>query len=327
MSKISFALAALCALGVAAPAEQAGAQAFPSRDITFIVPWNPGGSNDVMARQLQPLLKEQGIGLIIENIVGANGAIGLRRVAGSDPDGYTLGMGTSSTLAAIAQGKAQLKNDQFTHLIRVSSDPLLLEVPGKSPLQPLDAFIANMKKNPGKVTIGTPGTYNVNHIFAAMTARAAGVGYTGYVNVPYTGGSKVVADLLGGHLDAGVLKPSESIGQIQEGLVKPIGVFADKRLEQFPDVPTFKEKGFDIFPYGPVVQMAYVVGPANLPPAIRERLTAAFRKAIQDPRFKTFAKENSFLVDDLIGDALTKEVDAVTVSLREVGTQVFKDQP
>ncbi|MBK5962527.1 ABC transporter substrate-binding protein [Rhodoplanes elegans] len=314
--------AALAMPGVAAA--QSSPSGFPTRDITFIVPWNPGGSNDVMARQLQPLLKEQGIGLIIENIVGANGAIGLRRVAWSDPDGYTLGMGTSSTLAAIAQGKAQLRNDQFTHLVRVSTDPLLLEVPGKSQHQPLEAFLAHMKKNPGKVSIGTPGTYNVNHIFAAMTARAAG---TTYVNVPYTGGSKVIADLLGGHLDAGVLKPSESIGQIQEGLVKPIAVFADTRLEQFPDVPTFKEKGHDIFPYGPVVQMAYVVGPANLPPAIRERITTAFRKAIQDPRFKTFAKENSFLVDDLTGDALAKEVDAVTASLREVGAQVFKDQP
>lgn len=343
MHRIVLTFAAACAAALLAPADPAGAQAgpqgtpgsaqpsakaggaaFPTRDITFIVPWNPGGSNDVMARQLQPLLKEQGIGIIIENIVGANGGIGLRRVAGADPDGYTLGMGTSSTLAAIAQNKAQLRNDQFTHLVRVSTDPLLLEVPGKSPHQPLEAFLAHMKKNPGKVSIGTPGTYNVNHIFAAMTARAAGVPY---VAVPYTGGSKVVADLLGGHLDGGVLKPSETIGQIQEGLVKPIAVFADKRLEQFPDVPTFKEKGYDIFPYGPVVQMAYVVGPANLPPAIRERITTAFRKAIQDPRFKTFARENSFLVDDLTGDALAKEVEAVTASLREVGTQVFKDQP
>ena len=193
MSRISTTVAAACAAVLLVQAGPAGAQVFPTRDITFIVPWNPGGSNDVMARQLQPLLKEQGIGIIIENIVGANGAIGLRRVAASSPDGYTLGMGTSSTLSAIAQGKAQLKNDQFTHLVRVSSDPLLIEVPAKSPHQTLDAFIANMKKNPGKVTIGTPGTYNVNHIFAAMTARAAGVGY---VNVPYTGGSKVVADLL-----------------------------------------------------------------------------------------------------------------------------------
>lgn len=324
MIRISLALAAaVSAMAVLSTAGQANAQAFPTRDITFIIPWNPGGSNDVMARQLQPLLKEQGIGIIIENIVGANGAIGLRRVAGADPDGYTLGMGTSSTLAAIAQGKAQLKNESFTHLVRVSTDPLLLEVPAKSAHQPLEAFIANLKKNPGKVTIGTPGTYNVNHIFAAMTARAAGVDY---VNVPYTGGSKVMADLLGGHLDAGVLKPSETIGQITEGLVKPIGVFADTRLEQFPDVPTFKEKGFDVFPYGPILQMAYVVGPANLPPAVRDRLTTAFRNAIQDPRFKKFAKENSFLVDDLTGDALAKEVIAVTATLREVGARVFKDQ-
>src|SRR3954471_20946683 len=92
---------------------------FPQRDVTFIVPWNAGGSNDVAARALDPLLREQGIKIVIENVVGATGSIGLRRVASSAPDGYTLGMGTSSTLALIAQGKAPLKNADFTHIARV----------------------------------------------------------------------------------------------------------------------------------------------------------------------------------------------------------------
>ena len=166
-------------------------------------------------------------------------------------------MGTSSTLALIAQGKTPLTNADFTHIARVSTDPLMLLVSSKAPQKSLDDFIGYMKANPDKVTIGTPGNYNLNHIFASMTARAAGVNY---VNVPYTGGSKVVADLLGEHVDSGVLKPSETLGQIQEGLLKPIGVFANERLEMFPDVPTFKDKGYDVFPYGPVVQMAYVVG-------------------------------------------------------------------
>lgn len=293
---------------------------FPKRDITLIVPWNAGGSNDVAARALDPILREQGIKIVIENVVGATGVIGMRRVAAAAPDGYTLGMGTSSTLALIAQNKAELKNSQFTHLARVSTDPLMLLVATAGPQKSLDDFIAHLKKNPDKVSIGTPGSYNLNHIFAAMTARAAGVGF---LNVPYTGGSKVVADLLGQHVEAGVLKPSETIGQVQENLLKPIGVFANERLEMLPDVPTFKEKGFDVFPYGPVVQMAYVVGPANLPEDIREKLIGAFRAAILDPRFKDFAKKNAFLVDDLTGEALAKEVDSVASAIGTVAAKVF----
>jgi tripartite-type tricarboxylate transporter receptor subunit TctC len=293
---------------------------FPQRDITFIVPWNAGGSNDVAARALDPILREQGIKIVIENVVGATGSIGMRRIASSAPDGYTIGMGTSSTLALIAQGKTNLKNSEFTHIARVSTDPLMLLVPSTAPQKSLEDFIRYMKSNPDKVTIGTPGNYNLNHIFASMTARAAGVNY---VNVPYTGGAKVVGDLLGNHVDSGVLKPSETLGQIQENLLRPLGVFANERLEQFPDVPTFKDKGFDVFPYGPVVQMAYVVAPANLPADVRTKLVAAFRAAITDPRFAEFAKKNAFLVDDLTGDALTKEVDNVSAALGTVAEKVF----
>jgi tripartite-type tricarboxylate transporter receptor subunit TctC len=316
----SAALVLACLVGALQVTTSYGQSAYPQRDITFIVPWNAGGSNDVAARALDPILREQGIKIVIENVVGATGVIGMRRVASAAPDGYTLGMGTSSTLALIAQNKAPLKNADFTHIARVSTDPLILLVSSKAPQKSLEDFIGYMKGNPDKVTIGTPGNYNLNHIFASMTARAAGVNF---VNVPYTGGSKVVADLLGQHVDSGVLKPSETLGQIQEDLLKPLGVFADHRLEMFPDVPTFKDKGYDVFPYGPVVQMAYVVAPANLPADVRARLIAAFRSAIQDSRFKEFARKNAFLVDDMTGDVLTKEVDDVAAALGTVAAQVF----
>ncbi|MDI4233982.1 tripartite tricarboxylate transporter substrate binding protein [Bradyrhizobium sp. Arg237L] len=319
MQKVA-AIALACVISLFQTPASHGQSSFPQRDITFIVPWNAGGSNDVAARALDPILREHGIKIVIENVVGATGVIGMRRVASAAPDGYTLGMGTSSTLALMAQGKAPLTNAQFTHIARVSTDPLMLLVSTKAEQKSLDDFIKYMKGNPDKVTIGTPGNYNLNHIFALMTARAAGVNF---VNVPYTGGSKVVADLLGQHVDSGVLKPSETLGQIQEGLLKPIGIFANERLEMFPDVPTFKEKGYDVFPYGPVVQMAYVVGPANLPDDVRTKLITAFRAAIQDPRFKEFAKKNVFLVDDLTGDALTKEVDNVAATFGTVASQVF----
>jgi tripartite-type tricarboxylate transporter receptor subunit TctC len=221
----SFGRAALCAAGIGlfAVSPSLAQSGFPQKDITFIVPWNAGGSNDVAARALDPILREHGIKLVIENVPGATGVIGMKRVASAAPDGYVIGMGTSSTLALIAQNKANgLTNANFTHIARVSTDPLMLLVPSTSAIKSLPDYIANMKAKPGKVTVGTPGNYNLNHIFASMTARAAGVEY---VNVPYTGGSKVVADLIGQHVDSGVLKPSETLGQIQDFVVMGIGLF------------------------------------------------------------------------------------------------------
>ncbi len=177
-----------------------------------------------------------------------------------------------------------------------------------------------MKQNPGKVSIGIPGTNNLNHIFAVMTGRSAG-GET--LPVPYTGGSKVIADLAGKQIEAGVLKPSESKGQIDSGLVKPIAVFANERLKSMPEVPTFKEKGFDVFPYGPLVQMAYIVAPAATPPAVREKLIAIFGKAIQSPKFKSLSEAGGAVVENLTGDRLGREIDDVTRSLSEVGKKVF----
>lgn len=317
----AFGLAATLGAVLLASAGSANAQdKFPSREVRLIVPWNAGGSNDIAARMLAPILAENGVRIIVDNVPGGTGTIGMGRVASANPDGYTIGMGTSSTLSMIAQNKTPLRNDQFAGIARVSSDPLMLLVKTDG-AKDVDAFVAQMKANPGKITIGTPGSYNINHIFATMTAKAAGVEY---VNVPYPGGAKVITDLAGGQIDAAVLKPSESIAQIKAGQVKPIAIFDNQRLTVFPDVPTMKEKGFDVFPYGPVVQMAYIVGPAKMPPEVRKTLVEAFRKSIQDPRFKTFAAENGVLVDDLTGDALDAEVNAVQKSLNAVATQVFK---
>ncbi|MGU3496646.1 Bug family tripartite tricarboxylate transporter substrate binding protein [Xanthobacteraceae bacterium A53D] len=311
------AMAVLAGL-VAVPA--GAADKYPSREVRLIVPWNAGGSNDIAARVLAPILAESGMRIIVDNVPGGTGAIGMTRVANAEPDGYTIGMGTSSTLALIAQNKTPLRNDQFASIARVSTDPLMLLVATNGP-KDVTAFVEEMKKNPGKITIGTPGNFNINHIFATMTARAAGVDY---VNVPYPGGAKVIVDLAGGQIDAAVLKPSESIAQIKAGQARPIAIFANERLAVFPDVPTMKEKGYDVFPFGPMVQMAYIAAPAKIPPEVRKTLIAAFEKAIQDPRFKTFAAENGVLVDNLTGDALDKEVAAVEKSLKAVATQVFK---
>ncbi|AUN93694.1 Bug family tripartite tricarboxylate transporter substrate binding protein [Pseudazoarcus pumilus] len=314
-------LTTVAALGLTAGLASTSAAEYPEREVRWVIPWNAGGSNDIMARFLQPILAKEGLKVVIENVPGGTGAIGMGQVATAKPDGYTIGNGTSSTLSIIAQGKAPLKNEQFTHIIRVSVDPLMLLVPGNSPHKTLDEFMAHLKANDGKVTIGTPGTYNINHIFAEMTARGAGVAYR---HVPYPGGSRVIAELMGGQIAAGVLKPSETMEQIKSGDLRPLGVFANERLEVLPDVPTFADRGIDVYPFGPVVQMAYIAAPANMDPKVRETLTAKYRAALESPEFKKFAADNGFLIDPLAGEALDKEVAAVAKAIAAVAEQTFK---
>ena len=321
MSKIARVMAV--ALLITASAATQAAEDFPQRDVHFVIPWNAGGSNDIAARQLQNIMQKQsGVNLVVENVPGATGSIGMTRVARAEPDGYTVAMGTSSTLAQIAQNLTPLRNDQFTPIARVSVDPLILLVHRDHPAKDLKQFLADMKTNPG-TSIGTPGNNNLNHIFAEMTARVAD---TSYINVPYTGGAKVITDLAGKQIQAAVLKPSESKGQIDAGNVRPLGVFANERLDVMPDVPTFKELGYDVFPYGPLVQMAYVVAPAGIPDDVRQKLVQLFSDAIESQEFKSFADQNGVVISPKKGDELTKEIDDVQNTLNTVATKVFSKQ-
>jgi tripartite-type tricarboxylate transporter receptor subunit TctC len=296
---------------------------FPTREIKLVVPWNVGGSNDISARLISKILADEGITVVVDNVAGATGTIGMAKVANAEPDGYTIGMGTSSTLAMIAQGLTPLKNEQFAPIARVTTDQLLLLVPKDASTKDLESFEARVKKNPGKISIGTPGSNNLNHIFAVMTGNVVN---SEIITVPYTGGSKVVVDLAGKQLDAAVLKPSESKAQIDSNMVMPLGVFANERIKSMPNIPTFKEKGYNVFPYGPLVQMAYLAAPAKTPPEIQEKLIAIFNKAIQDPRFKAASEDGGARVDSLTGKALGNEIVAVTNTLAVVGKKVFTEK-
>ncbi len=313
----TYILAILMALDPALAAD------FPTKEIKLIVPWNVGGSNDISARLISKILADEGITVVVDNVAGATGTIGMTKVANAEPDGYTIGMGTSSTLAMIAQGLTPLKNEQFAPIARVTTDQLLLLVPKDGPAKDLNSFEAMVKKNPGKISIGTPGSNNLNHIFAVMTGNVVD---SSIITVPYTGGSKVIIDLAGKQIDAAVLKPSESKAQIDSNMVMPLGVFANERIKSMPNIPTFKEKGYNVFPYGPLVQMAYLAAPAKTPPEIQEKLIAIFNKAIQDPRFKAASEDGGAKVDSLTGKALGNEIVAVTNTLALVGKKVFTEK-
>lgn len=294
--------------------------AYPTHEIRLIVPWNAGGSNDLMARILQQVLEKKGVKLIVENVPGGSSVVGMGQVATAAPDGYTLGLASTSLLVVIAEGKLPITLDQYSYITRVSEDPVLLMVSKNSPFKTLKAFMDNIKANPGKVTIGAPGARTNNDLVAILASRSVG---STHRSVPYPGGSRVVAELLGGHIDAASLKPGESMEVLKSGDAIPLGFFTRERMAIMPDVPTFQELGYDVFQYGQLTQMSFVVGPAKLPPDVQKFLTEAFAEAVRSDEFQSFGATNGFVAKPITGDALKTAAADVTKAFSTVLQVLF----
>lgn len=301
----------------------ASQESFPERAITLVVPWNAGGSVDLTGRKLSDILGKSGVKVVVENLAGASSTIGLSKVAQSKPDGYTVGLATSSLMGVIAQDMTKLRVEDFTALNQTTVEQLMLVVPAASPAKSIEDFVKLMREKPEGVSIGTPGSNNVNHTFAAMLAKAVN---TEYVNVPYTGGAKVLIDLAGNQIDAGVLKPSETINQIEAGLIRPIGVFSNSRVDILPEVATFAEKDIDVFPYGALEQMSYLVAPKGIPDDVAEKLQELFGKAIASDDYKEFAQQYGIKISDLQGNDLQKEAQEIQKTFNTVAPQIFAKQ-
>jgi tripartite-type tricarboxylate transporter receptor subunit TctC len=324
LKKTSFVRRGLIAGLALAPLVVAAQSGYPTREVRLIAPWNPGGSVDISARRIAKIAEAEGLRLVVENIPGASGSIGLARVASAAPDGYTLGIATTSQLALVAQGLTKTRNDQFTYLNQVSHEQYLLLVPQQSPVRDIEGFLKSMKDKPGAISIGTAGGNNLPHILAASTALLSGVDY---IHAPYPGGAKAIMDLAGKQIDAAVLKPSEAKGQIDAGLVRPLGLYSSERIKSIPDVPTFAEKGFNVYPYGPLIQTSWLVGPANLPADVTAKLTKIFSKVMTSKEYRDFAEDNGFTAVDMQGAALKSQVDSVQSTLDTVAPKIFKKQP
>ncbi|HEY4251147.1 MAG TPA: tripartite tricarboxylate transporter substrate binding protein [Roseomonas sp.] len=313
------ALAALAAPALLR-APGAAAQEFPTREIRLVIPWAAGGGTDIIGRQLQQLLMAQGLRTVVENLAGGSSVVGMTRVAGSRPDGYTVGLASTSILALMASGTIGLRNEQFSNLVRVSEDPMLLLVAANSPWRDLPAYFDAFRAKRGGMSVGVSGTRGtVSHIFSVVMARALG---SDYIFSGYTGGSHAVTDLIGGHIDSVILKPNETMAQIRANQLRPIATFAPQRLALLPDVPTFAEAGINVFPYGPITQMTYLSGPSGMPAAIAARLADGFRQAILSPEFQAFAAENGFPADGLAGADFGKLCDDVQATMLAVGNNL-----
>jgi tripartite-type tricarboxylate transporter receptor subunit TctC len=258
--------------------------AYPSRPITMIVPFPPGGVADIIGRPAADAMSRAlASPVVVENKPGAGGGIGMGYVAKAKPDGYTVLMALSSISILPEADKitgrtAMYQFKDFTPIARFTADPTVLAVRANSPWRTLDEFIADARKRPGSITYGSSGNYGTMHLPMEMLAAAANVKL---LHVPFTGAGPAVVALLGGQIDAISSGPSTVIQHVKAGKVRVLASWGDKRLASLPDVPTLTESGFPVV----FTQWTALFAPAGTPEAAIVKLRDAARATVADPKF------------------------------------------
>jgi tripartite-type tricarboxylate transporter receptor subunit TctC len=281
---------AICALASAPALAQ---EAFPTRAITMIVPFPPGGVADVTGRPtaaaMEKILKQP---VAITNRPGAGGAIGNAAVANAKPDGYTILMALSSISVIPAADvlfdrKPAYSIDQFAPIALITADPTILTVHPSLPAQTLKELVALSRSRPGQLSYSTSGVYGALHMPMEMFLHAAKLKMR---HVPTTGGGPAITTLLGGHVDLTAGGPAAITPHVKAGKLRPLASWGAKRHSGFPEVPTFRELGYDI----EYLIWAGLFAPRATPEPVMKVLRDTARKAVEDPEFQAMmAKVNS----------------------------------
>ena len=261
------------------------AQTYPSRQITLIIPFAVGGSNDMVGRAIGKKLTEAwGQPVIVENRSGAGGMIGTSAVAAAPPDGYTLLL-VSSTFTINPAIRKSMPFDaikDFTPVAFVARSPLLVTASNKLPVKSARELLALARSKPDQITYASSGPGSINQISAELIALSAGAKL---MHVPYKGGAPALNDLLGGHVDIYVSSLPQVLQLAQSGQVKALAVTSAKRTALLPDVPTLEESGiagFDLWSWWGIV------GPAGMPANVVNALNSEIGQMLNSPELSTF---------------------------------------
>jgi tripartite-type tricarboxylate transporter receptor subunit TctC len=258
---------------------------FPTKEVQIIIPWAAGGATDLIFRALAATTgKYLGKAVVVVNKTGGAGAVGYTEAMQSKPDGYTLVSAITPLTILPHQVKTAFTYKSFDPIINVVRDPGMFLVRSDSPWKSLKEFLDYAKKNPDMITVGNSGAGGGVHLIALAFEKTAGVKFN---HIPFAGGGPSVTALLGGHINAVSVSPPEGIEHVKAGKLKIIALFAEKRFELFPDVPTVKEQGID-FGMG---QWRGLAAPKGTPPDVIKKLHDAFKKGMEDTVFIKNAKD------------------------------------
>ena len=272
------AFAALACIGLSAIA-----QSYPSKPITMVVPFPPGGVADTVGRPVaEAMSRHLKQSIVVENKGGAGGGIGMAQVAKSRPDGYTVLMSLSSLVVLpeadkILQRPPMFQVNQLKPIARFTADPTVLVVRADSPWKTYAEFMTYVKTNPGRISFGSSGNYGTMHVPMEQLKAATS---SFMLHVPYTGAGPAVLALLGGQIEALSTGPASVKQHIAAGRLRALAHWGEGRLSGLPEVPSLKELGVPV----QYAQWSGLFVPAGTPPDVVESLRQAARMAAQDPR-------------------------------------------
>ena len=282
---------------------------FPKKKVTLICPWSAGGGTDTILRGLakasEPFL---GQNITVINKTGGGGAIGHGAGIAARPDGYTVTMVTFEIISLPPQGLVPFTYEDYALLMRVNMDPAAITVPADAPYNTLAEFVDYAKKNPGAIKVGHSGPGSVWEIGGSIFAEKAGIDIT---FVPHDGAAPAVTALVGKHIQAVSVSPAEVRGQVEAGNLKMLAVMSDKRLADFPDVPTMKEAGYDVS-FGTWRGLGV---PKKTPKDVQMVLHDAFKKGMDSAEFQKFAANSGLGLAYLNGEDWAKDLSVSSVDV------------
>jgi tripartite-type tricarboxylate transporter receptor subunit TctC len=267
-------------------ASLAGAQGnYPTKPITMIVPFPPGGLADIVGRPVaEAMSRDLGQPVVIENRGGAGGGIGMAQVAKAAPDGYTVLMALSSFTVIPEADKVLGRSPMYPlsalrPIARITADPTVLAVRADAPWKTVKDFVDDAKRRPGAINFGSSGNYGTMHVPMEILSQNAGIKMT---HVPFTGAGPAVVALMSGQIDAISSGPATVLQQVKAGKLRVLAHWGNGKLESMPDVPSLKSAGYN----AEYAQWSGLFIPAATPEPIAQRLRAAAKAAANDPKVK-----------------------------------------
>jgi tripartite-type tricarboxylate transporter receptor subunit TctC len=308
-------LSLLLTLSISAPVLVQAAD-FPTKEVQIIIPWAAGGATDLIFRALAATTgKYLGQAVVVVNRPGGAGAVGYTECMKAPPDGYTLVSAITPLTILPHQVTTAFTYKSFEPVINVVRDPGMFLVRSDAAWKSLNEFVDYAKKNPDMITVGNSGAGGGVHLIALAFEKTAGVKFN---HIPFAGGGPSVTALLGGHINAVSVSPPEGIEHVKAGKLKIIALFADKRFELFPDVPTVKEQGID-FVMG---QWRGLGAPKGTPPDVIKKLHDAFKQGMDDPVFQKTAKDMvvnlSYLGPEAFGKLMASDDEYYAKLVKEI---------